>query len=115
MIKMHLLYTIAWLGTAGAAMALDCPAPRAAEDAATAAAIDAILPDDTDLAAPDALESAVFNLRAAGISDDLILDNLLAVQCATIDAQPHVSDADKAAQLEDFSRSADLAVYSDVD
>jgi hypothetical protein len=97
------------------AWALDCPVPAKIDDPATAAKIQDLLPADTDLDAPDALQTVVFDLKAAGISDDLILDNLISVRCAAVNAQTGVSDDEKTQQVEAFSQSANDVVFSDVD
>ena len=102
--------TILLLMTA-TAMALECPVPAGIADQAQAAAIDKILPDGVDLEAPQALQSAVFELKQAGIADDVILDNLIAAQCASVNTLPGVSDDDKTQRVQAFSTEADTAVF----
>lgn len=97
------------------AWGLECPIPASLDAPADATRISQILPADTDLDAPDALQSAVFDLRAAGISDDQIINSLIAVYCAAVSAQPGVSDEDKSQRVEAFSQSASQAVLADVD
>ena len=103
------------LALGSSAWALECPVPAKIDDASTAQKIEELLPADTDLDAPDALQSAVFNLKTAGISEDVILDNLIAVYCAAINAQTGVSDDEKTQQVEAFSQSANNVVFGDVD
>ena len=113
MIRNRLFLALLWTATLGVtAMALECPAPAALNDPADAAAIGNILPADIDLEAPDALQSAVFDLRQAGIDDDVILDNLIASYCLTVNAQAGVSDDDKTRQVEDFSQAATQLVFA---
>jgi hypothetical protein len=97
------------------AWALECPAPADINDPATAAAIAKILPADIDLDAPDALQSAVFDLQQAGVANDVILDNLIAVYCAVVDAQTGLSDDDKTQSVETFSQQATQVVFSGAD
>lgn len=97
------------------AWALECPVPAKIDDAATVGKIQELLPADTNLDAPDALQTAVFNLKTAGIPEDLILDNLIAVYCAAINAQTGVSDDEKTQQVQAFSQSATEMVFGDVD
>lgn len=103
------------LALGSTAWALECPVPAKIDDAATAQKIEELLPADTDLDAPDALQTAVFNLKAAGISEDMILDNLIAVYCAAINAQTDLSDDEKTGQVQAFSQSANVVVFGDVD
>ncbi|MGV3491996.1 MAG: hypothetical protein ACO1OG_11810 [Devosia sp.] len=95
---------------ASSALALECPIAAAIDDAAVAGSIAEYLPADTDLEAPDALQSAVFELKQAGVPDDTILDNLLSVYCAAVNATD-LSDADKTQKVEAFSETADTAVF----
>lgn len=98
-----------------AAWSLECPVPASINTPADAAKIGQILPPDTDLDAPDALQSAVFELRQAGIADDTIINNLIAVYCAAVSTQPGLSEDAKSQQVEAFSKTATQAVLADVD
>jgi hypothetical protein len=103
------------LALSSTAWALECPVLAAIDDPAVAATVQQLLPGDTDLEAPDALRSAVFELKQAGVADDLILDNLIAVYCGAINALPDVSDDDKSQRVEAFTQSATQVVFTDAD
>jgi len=98
-----------------AAWALDCPVLSAIDDPAVSASMDQFLPADTDLDAPDALPSAVFELRRAGVPDDLILDHLIAVYCNSVATAQEVSDDEGTRRIEAFSQTATQAVFGDID
>lgn len=110
MTRYLLLGSVACLIAAtSAATALECPVASQIDDPAALA--QQFLPADIDLAAPQAMQSAVFGLKRAGVSPDLIVDNLVAVHCAAIAADPNVAEADKAQRVEDFSTSATQLVF----
>lgn len=114
--KTSLACSFAILSLLGApAWAMECPSPNTINDPATAAKVREALPRDIDLQAPDALQSAVFQLKDAGVSDDLILDNLIAVYCVAVNVEPGVSDADKTQRAETFSQNATNFIFGDVD
>lgn len=116
MTKAHLLHILAWTGALNvSAMALECPTPGVVADPAQASVIENILPADVDLEAPDALQSAIFDLKQSGVADDVILDNLIATYCVYVDAEPGVSDDDKTQQVKDFSEAATQAVFGNAD
>lgn len=96
--------------SAAPVLALECPVSTQFDDATTAAAVAKILPPGIDLEAPQALQSAIFDLRQAGVSDDLILDNLIAIHCATVVADPGLSDAQKTKRVVDFPTTAEPLV-----
>lgn len=97
------------------ALAFECPAPAPTNDPKVAASIAEILPKDTDLSAPDAVDSAVFDLKQAGVPDDTIVDNLVSVYCGSVATLEDVSDADKAQRIDAFSKSASEAVFGPAD
>lgn len=110
--KLSLAASIAMVLLLGStAWALDCPV---VDNGASATTVAGNLPADIDLDAPDALQSAVFDLRSAGIADDLILDNLIAVYCTAVSAEAGTSDDDKTERIKAFSQTATQAVFGDV-
>lgn len=94
------------------AMALECPVPAAINDPASAAVVERVLPDGIDLDAPEALQSAVFELQQAGVDDDTILDNLISAYCNTLNGQQGLTDDEKAARIDSFTGEADNTVFS---
>ncbi len=94
------------------ASALECPVPTTIDDPTSAALMEKYLPADTALDAPDALQSAVFDLKRAGLSDELILDNLIAVYCPSVDAIPGLSDEDKTQRVQAFAEMASGLVFN---
>lgn len=105
------LASLAWLAVASSALALECPTPAAIDDAASAAAVAKVLPGGVDLEAPDALETAVFQLREAGVADGVIVDNLISTYCNALNAKPDLVEADKTQRVEAFSKTATRAVF----
>jgi hypothetical protein len=97
------------LALSSTSWALECPV--VAPDPIVAQ----ILPADTDLEAPEAIQSAVFELKQAGIADDAIVDQLISVYCGSVAALPDVSDDEKDRRVEAFSQMASDAVFGDVD
>lgn len=93
------------------AQALECPSLTAFNSPATADAVAKILPAGIDLDAPDAAASAIYELRQAGIADDMILDNLIATQCAAVIAEPGLSDAEKEQRVRDFTTWVEPLIY----
>ncbi|SEQ41723.1 hypothetical protein SAMN05428969_3002 [Devosia sp. YR412] len=110
--KLRRLYVLATMvALATPAMALECPVLAKLDDPALAGVVAHILPDGVDLDAPDALETAIFDLKQAGVPDDAVLDNLIASYCLTTDGQADLSDDAKTERLEDFSQSATQLVF----
>ena len=97
------------------AWAIECPDLKAAEDPKLAATIAEILPEDADLDAPDAVKSAVFDLKQAGVADDLIVDNLVSVYCRSVASLGDVSEDDKSQRVQAFSESASEVVFGPAD
>lgn len=95
------------------AMALECPIAADINDAASAAAVERVLPAGVDLDAPGALQSSVFELKQAGVDDDTILDNLIAAYCKTLNGQEGLSDDQKSTRIDSFTGEADNTVFSD--
>jgi hypothetical protein len=93
-------------------LALECPVPAQFDDPATAQAVRNILPQGIDLEAPNAVESAVFELGQAGVSEDFILDNLIASYCSSIAADPAIPEADKAQRVQGFSARVEPLVFA---
>ena len=93
-------------------LALECPVPAQFDDATTAAAVAKMLPLGIDLETPNALQSAIVDLRQAGVSEDLILDNLIASHCATVAAETGLSENEKAKRVDDFTTMAEPLVMA---
>ncbi len=106
-----LLSGLIFVAMAAPALALECPVASEIDDAATAALVQQYLPADIDLDAPDAPNSAIFELTQAGVAPDLILDNLIATYCASVAANTALSEAEKTQRVDDFSKSATDLVY----
>lgn len=102
-------------GASVSAYALDCPAPSRIDNPATAAVVQKYLPDHIDLAAPDAMETAVFGLQRDGVEPDVLLNNLIATYCGSVASESGLSDQAKTQRVMNFSKSATQLVFSDVD
>ncbi len=96
--------------TASSALALECPTPASFSDPANTEAVNRILPPSTDLSAPQAVQSAIFLLKEAGISNDQIIDQLVYTYCQQLSSQPGLTDEQKNEQIRTFSSEADRAV-----
>jgi len=103
----------ALLTLAAPALALECPIPAQIDNAATSASVAKVLTPGIDLQAPNAVEAAIFDLKQAGVPEDIILDNLVASYCQTVAAESGLSEDQKSQKLETFSKSTEPLVFSD--
>lgn len=93
-----------------AAGPFECPAKPL--EAAQAANIKALLPTGDAFDHVDRLNTAVSTLRAQGVNQVLVIDNLIAAYCPEVAAQAGLTDAQKSARVARFAARITRTVYA---
>ena len=106
-----LAVTATLLAPVPALAAFRCPAadPTAAGDKPTLSSDDMAGTDGTVSAT---LRSAIRRMQAEGVKSGEIVDRLVVTDCSHVDAQPNVSDDDKAKQVRRFASKLDNFIYT---
>jgi hypothetical protein len=94
------------------AAGFECSWRPTADDAPQIRDVDALIPVGDDLDQPAKLNAAVDTLRAQGMPEASIINNLIAAYCPTVAADQALSDRQKTAQMRRFAGRVTRVIYS---
>ncbi|MBL8579883.1 MAG: hypothetical protein JNK47_21980 [Mesorhizobium sp.] len=103
-----IVLSMAWTTVSNAAF--QCPAQPL--EGTRASSIAASLPTGDAFDDPTALVTTVNALKAEGVGLPLIVDNLIAAYCPTVDSQSSLTDAQKAEMVNQFAARITRTVYN---